>query len=154
MVYECVVCLWIIVSIKIIVDYRRGGYSDYVYWIFKKIMLIESIILIGLYFVINNMLPILFMKKNIGSFILLFLVWAGGGMECYKIKVIKDVGEKYKKNGNFDDMPSEEKKLYRRVERRIIIGYIWILCVMICLLCLLELGYVFWTGDYGGVMTF
>lgn len=79
MVYECVVCLWIIVSIKIIVDYRRGGYSDYVYGIFKKIMLIESIILIGLYFVINNMLPILFMKKNIGSFILLFLVWAGGG---------------------------------------------------------------------------
>ena len=30
---------------------------------FKKIMLIESIILIGLYFVINNMLPILLMKK-------------------------------------------------------------------------------------------
>lgn len=63
MEYECVVCLWIIVSIKTIVDYRMGGYSDYVYRIFKKIMLIESIILIGLYFVINNMLPILFMKK-------------------------------------------------------------------------------------------
>lgn len=30
-------------------------------------------------------------------------------MECYKIKVIQDVGEKYKKNGNFDDMPSKEK---------------------------------------------
>lgn len=35
--------------------------------------------------------------KNISSFILLFLLWAGGGMECYKIKVIQDVGEKYKK---------------------------------------------------------
>ena len=47
----------------------------------------------------------------------------------------------------------QKKKLYRRVERRII-GYIWILCVLICLLCLLELGYVFWISDYGGVMTF
>ena len=52
---------------------------------------------VGNEYIINNMLPILLMEKNISSFILLLLLWAGGGMECYKIKVIQDVGEKYKK---------------------------------------------------------
>ena len=153
MKYEYLLMLWMIFVVKMIIDYKKNKYSDYVYKKFKKIVYLEIVPLLGMWLMFNNMLPILFMRRKNFWNLFLVLFFLFGTIECYKMRIIKKVGDSYKKRGELDKMPSMEKWMYKWGLRSTD-EYAWIVATIACFFSILLLIYRLVIGDYGEVVRY
>lgn len=153
MCYECVFALWFYMLIKTTYNYMKDKHCKKVFVSCIYILLSELIPLLSIYLIINNMLPDYLMKKNIVFFVMFILIFLAIGIGCYLARVIKKIGDEYKKKNKIDEMLSMDRKLYCR---SMVFGdeYAWIICLVFGVMSLVGLLWTVYTGDYGGKFIF
>ena len=153
MCYEIVFLLWLFLLLKSNYHYLRKKHSKKIYYSIIYTLLLELIPLGIIYLIVHNLLPGYVMRKNIIAFILLMLIFLATGLGCYLGSLIKRHGAAYQEAHNMNELPSMDKTLYYRVS---IFGdeYAWIVCAVFCVISLLSLLWVLFSGNYGEIIEF
>lgn len=151
--YEYVFVLWFYILITATYNYKKNKHCKKIFVSYIYILILEIIPLFSIYLMINNMLPEYLMRRNISFHIMLILVFLAIGMACYLTRIIKKIGDAYKKKNKMDEMPSMDRKLYYRSK---VFGdeYAWIICLVLAVMSLVGLLWVVYTGDYGEKIIF
>ena len=151
--YEYLFIVWLLLYLKLIIDYRQNKYSDYVYKIMQKVFLLELILLLSIYLIIDNRLPDLFYRENISFWVIILLISLLYAIGCYPMRIIKKVSDDYKNRNAMNEMPSMEKWMH---DWCLITTdeHFWIICVLVAFWCSLALLYTILTGDYGEIRKF
>lgn len=153
MKYEYIFIVWLLLYLKLIIDYRQNMYSDYVYKIMQKVSLLELILLLSIYLIIDNRLPDLFYRENISFWVIMLLISLLSAIGCYPMRIIKKVSDDYKNRNAMNEMPSMEKWMH---DWCLVTTdeHFWIICVLVAFWCSLALLYTLLTGDYGEIRKF
>ena len=153
MKYEYIFIVWLLLYLKLIIDYRQNKYSDYVYKIMQKVFGLELFFLILIYLMVDNRLPVCFYRENIVFGVLMPLIFLSAGVGCYPMKIIKKVNDDYKNRNAMNEMPSMEKWMH---DWCLVTTdeYCWLICILLAILSSLTLIYILLTGDYGEIRKF